>query len=79
MKRNLKNRPSINDERFLNWCMDSFEDQKDKYRTFIDEEEKWFKDFEREVRKWKEVIEMNDSKDIRVVVLKAILGEDHEW
>ena len=38
--------------------------------------EDWFEGFEREIRNWKETIEMNNSKDVRAIILKAILGED---
>ena len=34
-------RPSLSDERFANWCVDSFEDQKDRYHAFVGEQSRW--------------------------------------
>ena len=34
-------RPELTDERFANWCMDTCEDQKDKYLAFSVEQSKW--------------------------------------
>lgn len=43
LQKALDKRPSLNDKRFREWCMDSYEDQVDKYLAFIDEEDKSIK------------------------------------
>ena len=30
-----KNRPSLNDKEFREWCIDTFEDQRDRYSAYI--------------------------------------------
>ena len=43
-------RPSLSDERFANWCVDSFEDQKDRYHAFVGEQSRWIDVLESRLR-----------------------------
>ena len=74
-------RPSLSDERFANWCVDSFEDQKDRYHAFVGEQSRWIDVLESRLRvseaehqaKVRE-IEANELKAIKLA--EKVVGEN---
>lgn len=68
MKHTLKNRPKMPEEEFGMLHVS-------RAWGYYDGIEKWFEGFEKELRQWLSVLEMNDSKDKRAIVLRVILGE----
>lgn len=80
MKYNLKNRPFLDSERFKEFSIDTYEDQVNKYLTFIGEESKWFEGFFLDTipRLLKRIDNFKDSIPVDVanqIIREEILGE----